>query len=60
MIATEAALGVKPSAEYLYCLVASSVGSYFKGGAKPVTLWVSDTYSRSAPGGTVDAKCGVN
>ncbi len=60
MIATEAALGVKPSSEYLYCLVASSVGSYFKGGAKPVTLWISDTYSRSAPGGTGDAKCGGN
>ncbi len=60
MIATEAALGVKPSSEYLYCLVASSVGSYFKGGAKPVTLWISDTYSRSAPGGTGEVKCGGN
>ena len=60
MIATEAGLGVRPSAEYLYCVVASSVGSYFKGGAKPVTLWISDTYSRSAPGGTGEAKCGGN
>ena len=60
MIATEAALGVKPSAEYLYCVVASSVGSYFKGGAKPVTLWISETYSRAAPGGTGDVKCGGN
>ena len=60
MIATEAALGVKPSAEYLYCVVASSVGAYFKGGAKPVTLWISEIYTRAGPGGTGDVKCGGN
>lgn len=60
MIATEVVLGVKPSAEYLYCVVASPVGSYFKGGAPAVTLWVSEHYTRAAPGGTGDAKCGGN
>ena len=35
-------LGVRPSREYLYVLIASPVGSYFKGGVKPVTVWVSD------------------
>ena len=35
-----------------------SVGAYFKGGTKPITVWVSDTYSRAAPGGTGAAKCG--
>jgi len=60
MIASEVALGVKPSAEYLYCVIASPVGSYFKSGAPAVTLWVSDSYTRAAPGGTGDAKCGGN
>ncbi|WP_026616795.1 branched-chain amino acid aminotransferase [Ensifer aridi] len=60
MIATEVLLGVKPSADYLYCVIASSVGSYFKGGAPAVTLWVSENYTRAAPGGTGEAKCGGN
>jgi branched-chain amino acid aminotransferase len=60
MIATEVALGTKPSAEYLYCVVASPVGSYFKGGAAAVTLWVSENYTRAARGGTGAAKCGGN
>lgn len=59
-IATEALLGMKPSSEYLYCVVACPVGSYFKGGSPAVTLWVSDQYTRAAPGGTGDAKCGGN
>ncbi len=60
MIATEAVLGMKPSPEYLYCVVATPVGGYFKGGASAVTLWVSENYTRAAPGGTGDAKCGGN
>jgi branched-chain amino acid aminotransferase len=60
MIATETLLGMKPSADYLYCVVACPVGNYFKGGAAAVTIWVSDQYTRAAPGGTGDAKCGGN
>jgi branched-chain amino acid aminotransferase len=60
MYASEVFLGVKPSAEYLYVLIASPVGSYFKGGVKPVTVWVSSEYTRAAPGGTGAAKCGGN
>ncbi|MNV51983.1 Branched-chain-amino-acid aminotransferase [compost metagenome] len=60
MIATEAVLGVKPSAEYLFCVIANPVGSYFKGGDAGVSLWVSDNYIRAALGGTGDAKCGGN
>ncbi|MDQ2891522.1 MAG: branched-chain amino acid aminotransferase [Pseudomonadota bacterium] len=60
MIASEVFLGVKPSAEYLYMVIASSVGAYWKGGARPVSIWVSQDYSRAAPGGTGDAKCGGN
>ena len=60
MIASEVFLGVKPSTEYLYAVIASSVGAYFKGDAPAVTLWVSQDYTRAAPGGTGAAKCGGN
>ena len=60
MIASETFLGVKPSAEYLYMVIASSVGAYFKGGSPSISLWVSDRYSRAATGGTGAAKCGGN
>ncbi len=60
MYASEAFLGVRPSTEYLYVLIASPVGSYFAGGLQPVTVWVSADYTRAAPGGTGAAKCGGN
>jgi branched-chain amino acid aminotransferase len=60
MFANEVFLGVKPSSEYLYVLIASPVGPYFKGGVAPVAVWVSDEYTRAAPGGTGAAKCGGN
>src|SRR5246127_2556781 len=60
MFATEAFLGVRPSYEYLFVLIASSVGAYFKGGAKAVTVWLSDRYTRAAEGGTGAVKCGGN
>lgn len=60
MIASEVFLGVKPSSEYIYMVIASSAGGYFKSGAPAVSLWVSQDYSRAAPGGTGAAKCGGN
>jgi branched-chain amino acid aminotransferase len=60
MIANEVFLGVKPSAEYLFAVIASPVGSYFKGGPAPVSIWVSQNYTRAAIGGTGAAKCGGN
>ena len=60
MFATEVFLGVKPSAQYLYAVIASSVAGYFKSGAPAVSLWVSEDYTRAAPGGTGAAKCGGN
>jgi len=52
-------LGVKPSAEYQFRVFASPVGAYFKGGAKPITLKVSD-FDRAAPHGTGHVKAGLN
>ena len=60
MFASEAFLGVKPSSEYLYLVIISPVGGYFKSGAPAVSLWISQHYTRAAPGGTGAAKCGGN
>ncbi len=60
MFANEVFLGVKPSAEYLYLVIISPVGGYFKSGASAVSIWVSQSYTRAAPGGTGAAKCGGN
>lgn len=60
MFASEAFLGVRPAQEYIFCVIACPVGPYFKGGDKPLKLWVSDQYTRAAPGGTGAAKCGGN
>ncbi|MEV2276349.1 branched-chain amino acid aminotransferase [Nocardiopsis sp. NPDC049922] len=61
MIATDVGLGVNnPSRSYVYLLIASPVGSYFSGGIKPVTVWLSKDYTRAAPGGTGAAKFAGN
>jgi branched-chain amino acid aminotransferase len=60
MIASEVFLGVKPSAEFIFAVIASPVGSYFKGGPAPVSIWVSEHYTRAAIGGTGAVKCGGN
>ena len=60
MIASEVFLGVKPSARYTYMVIASSVGAYWKGGARAISIWVSREHTRAAPGGTGAAKCGGN
>lgn len=60
MIATEVFLGVKPASEHLFAVLLSATGAYFKGGARPVTLWLETEYTRAAPGGTGAAKCGGN
>jgi branched-chain amino acid aminotransferase len=60
MLATEVGLGVRPSSEYLYALIASPVGPYFPGAVKPIDVWLSTDYTRAALGGTGTAKCGGN
>ena len=52
-------MGVKPSMEYQFRIFVSPVGPYFKGGAKPITLTVSD-FDRAAPNGTGHVKAGLN
>ncbi len=60
MFASEAYLGVRPAREYKFLVIASPVGNYFKSGAPAVSIWVSQDYTRAAPGGTGAAKTGGN
>lgn len=60
MIATEVGLGVRPSKSAAYMVIASPAGPYFASGLKPVSIWLSEDYTRAAPGGTGAAKCGGN
>lgn len=60
MLGTEVGLGVRPSNEALFVLIASPAGSYFAGGVKPVSIWLSEDYIRAAPGGTGAAKSAGN
>jgi branched-chain amino acid aminotransferase len=60
MFATEVGIGVRPASEYLFALTASPAGAYFPRGVKPVSVWLSEEYTRAAPGGTGEAKCAGN
>src|SRR5689334_21482572 len=60
MISTEVGLGVRPANAYSCLLIASPAGSYFPGGVRPVSVWLSTEYTRAAPGGTGEAKCAGN
>ena len=52
-------IGVKPADDYQFRVFTTPVGPYFKGGAKPLTICVSD-FDRAAPHGTGHIKAGLN
>jgi len=60
MIATEKFLGVRPAQHVTFMVIASPAGAYFKGGVKPVTLWLTTEYTRAGRGGMGAAKTGGN
>jgi len=60
MVATEAFLGVRSAREVKFMVIASPAGAYFPGGVEPVSIWLSQDYTRAALGGTGSAKCGGN
>ena len=59
MFGSDAVIGVKPANEYQFRVFTTPVGPYFKGGAKPITIRVSD-FDRAAPHGTGHIKAGLN
>lgn len=60
MFANEVFLGVRPSKEYYFCVIASPAAAYFGGGVSGVSVYASEDYVRAVPGGTGEAKCGGN
>ncbi|MDR6970147.1 branched-chain amino acid aminotransferase [Leifsonia shinshuensis] len=60
MFAKEAFLGVRPANKVAYYLIASPAGAYFPSGVAPVSIWLSDHWSRAGKGGTGAAKTGGN
>lgn len=60
IIATEANLGVHPAKSYLFMIIMSPSGSYYKEGINPVKIMVEQRYVRAVPGGTGEAKTGGN
>ena len=60
MFAKEAFLGVRPAAKVNYYLIASPAGAYFPGGVKPLSIWLSTSYTRAGHGGMGQAKTGGN
>jgi branched-chain amino acid aminotransferase len=60
MMATEVGLGVRPAQDVTFLVIASPAASYFAGGLRQVSIWLSEDYTRAAPGGTGAAKCSGN
>ena len=60
MYAKEAFLGVRPAKKVAFYVIASPAGAYFSGGVAPVSIWLSEKYSRAGKGGTGAAKTGGN
>ena len=59
MLGSSPVIGVSPAKEYQFRILTTPVGPYFKGGAKPITIKVSD-FDRAAPNGTGHIKAGLN
>ena len=59
LMGTNAVIGVKPATEYMFRILVTPVGPYFKGGVKPLTVRLSDL-DRAAPHGTGHIKAGLN
>lgn len=57
MIASEPYLGVREASNYRFSVICTPVGAYY---SDPVKLWITPNYTRAAPGGTGEAKCGGN
>jgi branched-chain amino acid aminotransferase len=60
MFASEAFLGVRPAQHVTFLVIASPAGAYFANGVKPVSIWLSEEYTRAGRGGMGAAKTGGN
>lgn len=60
LIGTGAQIGISPAQEYVFLVLVTPVGAYYKGGLKPVRAVVFDDYDRAAPHGTGHVKVAGN
>ena len=60
MFASEVFLGVRPAKHVTYMVIASPAGAYFAKGPVPVSIWLSEEYTRAGRGGMGAAKTGGN
>ena len=60
MIATEKALGVHPSSEYIFYIIVGPVGAYYPEGFSPTKIYVSEEFVRSVRGGVGFCKAAGN
>jgi len=60
MIASEAALGVRPANRYLYFIITGPVAAYYAEGFNPIKIYVSDQFVRAVKGGVGEAKTMAN
>ncbi|MBN2530026.1 MAG: branched-chain amino acid aminotransferase [Deltaproteobacteria bacterium] len=60
LIGTGARIGVRPADEYMFIVMVTPVGPYFKAGFKPVSLVIEEEFDRAAPNGVGDVKVGGN
>ena len=60
MFASEVFLGVRPARHVTYLVIASPAGAYFANGVHPVSIWLSEDYTRAGRGGMGAAKTGGN
>ena len=60
MFASETFLGVRPAKHVTYMVIASPAGAYFAKGVHPVSIWLSEDYTRAGRGGMGAAKTGGN
>jgi len=60
VIGTGPEIGVKPAGEYIFLILVTPVGPYFKTGFKPMDMYIDETVDRAAPLGVGDVKVGGN
>ncbi|MFH0982459.1 MAG: branched-chain amino acid aminotransferase [Planctomycetota bacterium] len=53
-------IGVRPAGEYMFLILVTPVGPYFKTGFKPVDMLIEEEVDRAAPLGVGDVKVGGN
>lgn len=53
-------LGLGAAPHYSFCIIASPVGAYYKGGLQPIDALVIEEFDRAAPRGVGGIKCAGN